>query len=1024
MPKSGGGHIFMVPIDLPKCPNATPTVRSTHTQLRADNDNHLQIYTSDGQSRTVYDSSNLPSTGMENPMTDAGDIIVGGTDGEPERLGKGTANHVLGVNNAGTGLEYSDGSAIPAVARNTTDIEALKYQVNLPSDLFFTATETSTGSGIYELSLEQPTSESPVTLTSSVSDTEAKLFEFQYIFPATGTIYKNNQYSILLPLSDLSTSASYTMRYVLKHIDSENVSTNIANFTANAFQPSVTTYTVQEDLPDILENDLAYSAGDKFVIEVYGAIDSGTSDCNLVVEDTSLLAVLNRQIPVANISAVDVVTTIGGTTTNQQSFNETVNTAIANVMSNPMTTAGDIIVGGASGAPTRLGLGTANQALTVNSDATGIAYSDGSAIPAVAQNTQDIANIEYQINTPTEFYLTSDETSTGSGVYVLSTTTPTAVSGTTLSASVSSTSAKIFEFSYTFPANTVINTRNSFTPNLPFSGLDTTKTYALSFVLNHVAQDSTITQVASGDIIFTPESTTYTYETKLNSLLSSELSCSFGDKLVLEIYGGIVVEPTTFTSESLPDSATTKLNGVCYGAGKFVAVGNGGKIYTSPDGETWTEQTSDVSGDLPFVYYANGKFISRDNSSKNFLISSDGVTWEKVYAGQQFVTSSQRCGCYGAGKYITLGSEAKYYSTDGTSWSRSSGGVAAYDVCYTDSHGFVAVGGTGYLFNSTNGTSWTSQQYKFVNYNMLGICYGNGIFVAVGSDGSTNNYGKIYTSQDGETWTNRTSATFSGLSKVRFADNVFVAVGRDGIIMTSSDGVNWTTQTSGVSTLLFSVVNDGSGNYSIVGDSGTVLLGTSASATGISCDLDVEDPADLALLHEDIPPYILAENVHTTINNVNQTQQTYNESVATSLSGKQNTLTAGTGIDITSDTISATKATSSALGIVRPDNSTITVNSSGVISCSVTSGMTNPMTTQGDIIVGGSSGTPDRLGIGTTGQVLTVNSNADGVTYQDLPIATTLSAGIVQPDGITVTINNGVISSTGSGSVTTFRYWN
>lgn len=40
------------------------------------------------------------------------------------------------------------------------------------------------------------------------------------------------------------------------------------------------------------------------------------------------------------------------------------------LMSNPMTTAGDVIYGGASGAPTRLGVGTAGQVLTVNAGAT------------------------------------------------------------------------------------------------------------------------------------------------------------------------------------------------------------------------------------------------------------------------------------------------------------------------------------------------------------------------------------------------------------------------------------------------------------------------------------------------------------------------------------------------------------------------------------------------------------------------------------------------------------------------------
>ena len=63
-------------------------------------------------------------------------------------------------------------------------------------------------------------------------------------------------------------------------------------------------------------------------------------------------------------------------------------------MDNPMTNAGDLIVGGESGVPTRMGVGTANYALTVNSGGTGIGYTDGSAIPQVAQNTSDISDLQ------------------------------------------------------------------------------------------------------------------------------------------------------------------------------------------------------------------------------------------------------------------------------------------------------------------------------------------------------------------------------------------------------------------------------------------------------------------------------------------------------------------------------------------------------------------------------------------------------------------------------------------------------
>ena len=52
-----------------------------------------------------------------------------------------------------------------------------------------------------------------------------------------------------------------------------------------------------------------------------------------------------------------------------------------------------------------------------------------------------------------------------------------------------------------------------------------------------------------------------------------------------------------------------------------------------------------------------------------------------------------------------------------------------------------------------------------------------------------------------------------------------------------------------------------------------------------------------------------------------------------------------------------------------------------------TTGMTNPMTTTGDTIYSSSGSTPARLGIGTAGQVLTVNSGATA------PVWATPSAG-------------------------------
>ena len=76
------------------------------------------------------------------------------------------------------------------------------------------------------------------------------------------------------------------------------------------------------------------------------------------------------------------------------------------------------------------------------------------------------------------------------------------------------------------------------------------------------------------------------------------------------------------------------------------------------------------------------------------------------------------------------------------------------------------------LFRSTAQTSGTSN-------NLIGVTYGNGLFVAVGTSGT------ILTSPDGVTWTQRTSGTDDTLRGVTHGNGTFVAVGIYGTILTS-----------------------------------------------------------------------------------------------------------------------------------------------------------------------------------------------------------------------------------------------
>ena len=82
-------------------------------------------------------------------------------------------------------------------------------------------------------------------------------------------------------------------------------------------------------------------------------------------------------------------------------------------------------------------------------------------------------------------------------------------------------------------------------------------------------------------------------------------------------------------------------------------------------------------------------------------------------------------------------------------------------------------------------------------------------------------------------------------------------------------------------------------------------------------------------------------------------------------------------------------------------------------------GMTNPMTTAGDLIAGGTSGAPSRLGVGADGQVLKVVSGAPAWTTPGA--GTGVVEAIVAGTGITVDATdpaNPIVTATASAPVT------
>jgi photosystem II stability/assembly factor-like uncharacterized protein len=141
--------------------------------------------------------------------------------------------------------------------------------------------------------------------------------------------------------------------------------------------------------------------------------------------------------------------------------------------------------------------------------------------------------------------------------------------------------------------------------------------------------------------------------------------------------------------------STDRLQAVLWNGSQFVSVGSHGQILTSPDGATWSPQTSGTTS-----------FLS-------------GIAWD----GRQFVV-------VGATAFLT--------SPDAVTWTAHAWGAlpAATAIAWNGQH-FVAVGDKGAVLFSTDGINWT-QAPALTGHTLTAVAAGghpNAQFVAVGTFG-------------------------------------------------------------------------------------------------------------------------------------------------------------------------------------------------------------------------------------------------------------------------------------------------
>lgn len=229
------------------------------------------------------------------------------------------------------------------------------------------------------------------------------------------------------------------------------------------------------------------------------------------------------------------------------------------------------------------------------------------------------------------------------------------------------------------------------------------------------------------------------------------------------------------------------LNAVAYSGSYFVTVGDGGLIYNSPDGTTWTA----VSGS-PFAlnfmfgitYLGGAGWVASGNQNAWFSSSADGSSW-----GSESAALMNSCGgTFNDGIFFyVVGNDAFSVgvtkASDGISWGTTigtgtdGGNNGNYDTFH--SH-YILVGRSGNVVYSSDGVSWTGQTGVLGGNTINGVVWSpdDGLWI-LGGMSTTMQFSTVFP----PSWSNVTTSAIGGtVNNIAYANLQYIACASAGQI--------------------------------------------------------------------------------------------------------------------------------------------------------------------------------------------------------------------------------------------------
>jgi photosystem II stability/assembly factor-like uncharacterized protein len=326
-----------------------------------------------------------------------------------------------------------------------------------------------------------------------------------------------------------------------------------------------------------------------------------------------------------------------------------------------------------------------------------------------------------------------------------------------------------------------------------------------------------------------------------------------------------------YAYSSISTKVNRGMRNLTYLLGKYFLFGDNGKVYYSTDNmQTWTQTVSgitvsnyntfkDTTG-LSFILGRTSSEVSEIGSTDpiyqtTIAYSTDNAASFKM-ATVPTLDKTPRSIATSGSDYVVVGDAGTLlHSTDGKTWTQVNiSNLTTSDLTtirYINGT-YYAVGDLGYVLTSTNGTTWSATQVS-ANPRLMDIVYDNSKFFVVGYGGY------IGYSSNATNWIRATTPNKNQVNALAFGSGKYIAVGNGGVLWTSTNGIQW-NEVSAESILniaglpislstynINSIVYDAQDGFVAVGNNGLIMKSADGVAwtVGNSSDDSYEDITQL-----------------------------------------------------------------------------------------------------------------------------------------------------------------------------------